>query len=52
MVFHRSVVNWQGVHLTLVNVHSAICEMVNWKGEGVYLTWVYVHSALCETYIV
>ena len=26
VVFHRSMVDWRGVHLPWVYVHSAICE--------------------------
>ena len=26
VVFQRSMVNWRGIHLSLVYVHSAICE--------------------------
>ena len=52
------MVNWRGIHLPSVYVHSAICEiyfgvvvfhksLVDWR--GVHLPWVYVHSFICAT---
>ena len=62
MLFHTSIVNWRGVDVSSVYVHSAICvtyfgvmvfhrSIVNWSGE-VHVSSVYVHSAICETYLV
>ena len=51
----------EGVHLPLVYVHSAICEIYlveqvfhtsNGQLEGDTYALIYVHSAICETYLV